>query len=374
MENQLLTLLVYSPILMSDILCIYQNALTNEEGYLFVERSVNLRQLVNFIEENLNIQDVEISNNGKPITNNKELVALYDGDQFSITISSKQLPEEPVIEEKPAEVPQPEPVEKEEKKGYKFGESTRTILERFGIDVNNCDDPKELINELPFPFQMIVRQQIKNVKSNPENLELAARQIAGLFNVSADGLVQDAKEFLDYLNSDAEVPKEEPKEEPKEPIHCHGFLPVNLSDILQARHDFFQNLQNVHNELVREQPKQEVKEEQVKQVIHHAVCDKCDSTIVGIRYKCLHCPDYDLCESCESINGQETFHDESHVFAKHYKQVNSPFKHPIFRMMRNEGCRRFEGNHGKHERKFKRIEALEEAVKQLQQQVADLSN
>merc|ERR1712224_124465 len=104
-------------------------------GYLFVERSVNLRQLVNFIEEN--------SSNGKPITNNKELVALYDGDQFTITISSKQLPEEPVVEEKPVEVPQPEPVEKEEQKGYKFGESTRTILERFGIDVNNCDDPKE---------------------------------------------------------------------------------------------------------------------------------------------------------------------------------------------------------------------------------------
>ena len=361
---------------MSDILCIYHNSLTNDDGYLFVERSVNLRQLVNFIEENLNIQDVEISSNGKPITNNKELVELYDGDQFTITISSKQLPEEPVVEEKPVEVPQPEPVEKEEKKGYKFGESTRTILERFGIDVNNCDDPKELINELPFPFQMIVRQQINNVKSNPENLELVVRQLAGLFNVSADGLVQDAKEFLDHLNSDAEVPKEQPKEEPKEePIHCDGFgfAPDNLSDILLARHNFFQNLQNVHNELVREQPKQEeVKEESVKQVIHHAFCDNCKKTIVGIRYKCLHCPDFDLCESCELINGKDTFHDDTHVFAKHYKPIR-PFRpfgmHPF--PGKFGGCGKFSPNGPG--RKFKRIEALEQSVKELQNQVAELS-
>ncbi|XP_072047079.1 LOW QUALITY PROTEIN: next to BRCA1 gene 1 protein-like [Amphiura filiformis] len=43
------------------------------------------------------------------------------------------------------------------------------------------------------------------------------------------------------------------------------------------------------------------------------ICDNCNGTVVGVRYKCGHCPDYDLCEQCESIEG---VHDTGHVFLK----------------------------------------------------------
>ncbi|KHJ81268.1 zinc finger, ZZ type, partial [Oesophagostomum dentatum] len=31
----------------------------------------------------------------------------------------------------------------------------------------------------------------------------------------------------------------------------------------------------------------------------NVVCDVCDTSIVGTRYKCILCVDYDLCQNCE---------------------------------------------------------------------------
>lgn len=45
-------------------------------------------------------------------------------------------------------------------------------------------------------------------------------------------------------------------------------------------------------------PNDEVKNE--GEVHPGVVCDGCDSAIKGIRFKCLMCPDYDLCAPCEA--------------------------------------------------------------------------
>eukprot|EP00039_Didymoeca_costata_P018011 m.331769 g.331769 ORF g.331769 m.331769 type:complete len:722 (+) comp16793_c0_seq1:123-2288(+) len=48
-------------------------------------------------------------------------------------------------------------------------------------------------------------------------------------------------------------------------------------------------------------------------VVHeHVICDNCEKKIVGIRYKCGHCPDFDLCQKCEEL----AVHDPSHLFIK----------------------------------------------------------
>ncbi|XP_028392942.1 next to BRCA1 gene 1 protein-like [Dendronephthya gigantea] len=48
--------------------------------------------------------------------------------------------------------------------------------------------------------------------------------------------------------------------------------------------------------------------------VHEGIaCNGCKQIIIGPRYKCGNCPDYDLCEECEVIDG---LHDPSHVFVK----------------------------------------------------------
>jgi hypothetical protein len=44
-------------------------------------------------------------------------------------------------------------------------------------------------------------------------------------------------------------------------------------------------------------------------------CDMCQQSIVHVRYACLDCPDYDLCETCEE-QGATRHAAGAHVFAK----------------------------------------------------------
>ena len=59
---------------------------------------------------------------------------------------------------------------------------------------------------------------------------------------------------------------------------------------------------------------------------YKVVCDHCDQEITNLRYKCLQCPDYDLCENCEELRCKQEnnqIHPDDHIFAK--------IRHPIHR-------------------------------------------
>ncbi|KAH3745158.1 PB1 domain containing protein [Pelomyxa schiedti] len=54
-------------------------------------------------------------------------------------------------------------------------------------------------------------------------------------------------------------------------------------------------------------------------VEHDAKCDSCQQRILGICYHCTQCPDYDLCEKCECMNGGNgQLHNADHIFTKHW--------------------------------------------------------
>jgi len=46
--------------------------------------------------------------------------------------------------------------------------------------------------------------------------------------------------------------------------------------------------------------------EPVKPVVHNATCDGCQTRIVGLRFKCAACPDFDFCERCYTYKGEST--------------------------------------------------------------------
>ncbi|KAJ2342026.1 hypothetical protein GGH92_005555 [Coemansia sp. RSA 2673] len=67
-------------------------------------------------------------------------------------------------------------------------------------------------------------------------------------------------------------------------------------------------------------------EERGSVVVHpNVVCDACNFPIVGVRYKCGNCPDFDLCEGCEST----VKHDENHLFIKMRKFHPTPVSQPM---------------------------------------------
>ncbi|XP_033728100.1 next to BRCA1 gene 1 protein-like [Pecten maximus] len=58
------------------------------------------------------------------------------------------------------------------------------------------------------------------------------------------------------------------------------------------------------------------------------ICNFCERVIVGARYKCCNCVDYDLCEECEAVNG---VHDTDHVFLKLRKPTQIRRQSPLFK-------------------------------------------
>lgn len=57
-----------------------------------------------------------------------------------------------------------------------------------------------------------------------------------------------------------------------------------------------------------------------KQVHRYIYCDHCNVNIAGIRYKCVQCPDFDLCQDCEAL--VPNVHTDDHFFLKITEPLN----------------------------------------------------
>jgi hypothetical protein len=61
-------------------------------------------------------------------------------------------------------------------------------------------------------------------------------------------------------------------------------------------------------------------------ILHQAVCSICQFPIVGVRYKCAVCPNFDLCEICEMVDSS---HPPSPPHLKAKRPLSPEFNHII---------------------------------------------
>eukprot|EP01096_Ripella_sp_DP13-Kostka_P003245 TRINITY_DN1469_c0_g1_i3.p2 TRINITY_DN1469_c0_g1~~TRINITY_DN1469_c0_g1_i3.p2 ORF type:complete len:571 (+),score=322.20 TRINITY_DN1469_c0_g1_i3:859-2571(+) len=102
--------------------------------------------------------------------------------------------------------------------------------------------------------------------------------------------------------------------------------------------------------------------------VHNAFCDLCNSTIVGIRYKCVNCPDFDLCSGCEATWRQKESHDLSHFFLKVHTALPCDWTKKICKPHRFAGAGGRCMRRGGHKQMLiERLNSIEERLRNLEQ-------
>ena len=84
------------------------------------------------------------------------------------------------------------------------------------------------------------------------------------------------------------------------PYPCHPSQPP-------ASHDKQEEDEKMEEQTASSEPQKKSGEKEGPRHIN-VVCDGCNSEVYGVRYKCLVCPDYDLCSSCEK-KGEHVDHN-----------------------------------------------------------------
>ena len=197
---------------------------------------------------------------------------------------------------------------------------------------------REIRNQEDFNLMSEEYQNDKIVKISINIIDKPLEISEPNFSQSEISIRKAEDEILSINNNFEESKIEEPDEKMKREIkeivnNKMKNLEENIAqDIFQSiKTQLSKNEQNILNE------------KNSNKIIHIYKCNNCGKeNIEGIRYKCTNCPDYNLCEKCES----NSEHIPSHVLLKirrpiqdknlNYKIKNFTYKNSVFNYAINE--------------------------------------
>jgi len=91
-------------------------------------------------------------------------------------------------------------------------------------------------------------------------------------------------------------------------------------------------------------------------VVHDALCNYCQKQIVGVRYKCTVCPDFDMCEECK----KKGIHDPSHALTSITENIRPKMTAAEVELKKQELMRKLEAKRKEEEEAEKQRKKVQE--------------
>ena len=202
----------------TEIICQFDVSSPKNSGYFLLDSRVSYSQFLTFIHKNIHNDECSISGAlGTPISSEEELRASLDhallaGNAMTILIT-------PIVSEP---IKSNEPVVSENT----FGPILTGLLTQFGINVDEQADPMEMVNQIPFPFSMIIRSNVENLCNNPDTLAQYVQTLSATFGLPQESLLTEVQQVAHvmkerHFSAPAPAPAPVPQEQnvPEESVN-----------------------------------------------------------------------------------------------------------------------------------------------------------
>ena len=190
----------------------------------------------------------------------------------------------------------------------------KTIEEEKNLEINELKKQIEKLNQ-------IINTMNENNNNKMKNLEFEKKNLENNINKEFEKGIETITNKLKF-NIQTEISK----------FQNDLFLKtkdLNSKFFEEQKQNLFKKIEESHNRITEEQEEndqiknknlQSIKQNQQPKLIHEGYkCNLCNKTpIIGLRYKCTFCYDFNLCENCynDVLKNKKSHYNNNHKFIK----------------------------------------------------------